>query len=399
MAEKRDKILGSHKMNNAPDITAKAVVLGLGNAGTKIVKELSELNGSSWLSIGAADTDKSSLERCGLQNSFPVGFEWTHGVGCGGNVIKGERAFAHPSRTRIIEFLSGASLVVVTGGMGGGTATAGCSSIARAAKKMGIPSIFIISTPFSFEGHSKRETAEAGIKMLLTDADIVISVPNDILYSSIAAHSSAEDSFKKSDVEIAKAVLGISEIIRCKNILSADISDFKNVLQKRKSLCCLGLGSAERSEGENFSHIALERLMASPLLGGTENIREADAVILTLTGGPELSIAEMKHSLEAVQRYTEKTTKLIVGANTDPLYAGRIQLTLVSVRYEFSPDATEEFSNVADMQEQLASHQPELPLLPVSKGIFTNTSRNIFASQDLDIPTFLRQGVHLDKGR
>ncbi|MFA6292059.1 MAG: hypothetical protein WC637_09775, partial [Victivallales bacterium] len=66
---------------------------------------------------------------------------------------------------------------------------------------------------------------------------------------------------------------------------------------------------------------------------------------------------------------------------------------------EFSPDVPEEFSNVADLQEQLASHQPELPLLPVSKGIFTNTSRNIFASQDLDIPTFLRQGVHLDKGR
>ncbi|MEI6421024.1 MAG: hypothetical protein WCP55_02330 [Lentisphaerota bacterium] len=385
-------------MNNAPDITAKAVVLGLGNAGTKIVKALTELNCSSWLSIGAADTDKSSLERCGIQNSFPIGFEWTHGGGCGGNIIKGERAFAHPSRSRIIEFLSGASLLVVTGGMGGGTATAGCSSIARAAKKMGIPSIFIITTPFSFEGHSKRETAEAGIKMLLTDADVVISVPNDILYSSIAAHTSAEDAFKKSDIEIARAVLGIAEIIRCRNILSADISDFKNILQKRKSLCCLGLGSAERSEGENFSHSALERLLASPLLGGTENIREANAVILTLTGGPELSIAEMKHSLEAVQRHTEKDTKLIVGANTDPLYAGRIQLTLVAVRYEFSPDAPE-FTEVADFPKQALPDQPELPLLPVSKGIFTNTSRNISSSQDLDIPTFLRQGVHLDKGR
>jgi cell division GTPase FtsZ len=82
-------------MDNTSGITAKAVVLGLGNAGSKIVKELSQLDGSSWLSIGAADTDKSSLERCGIQNSFPVGFEWTHGAGCGGDVIKGERAFAH----------------------------------------------------------------------------------------------------------------------------------------------------------------------------------------------------------------------------------------------------------------------------------------------------------------
>jgi hypothetical protein len=107
----------------------------------------------------------------------------------------------------------------------------------------------------------------------------------------------------------------------------------------------------------------------------------------------------MKHSLEAVQRYTEKNTKLIVGANTDPLYAGRIQITLISVRYEFSPDSSEELPEASDFQEQMASDQPELPLLPVSKGIFTNTSRNILSSQDLDIPTFLRQGVHLDKGR
>ena len=385
-------------MDNTSDITAKAVVLGLGNAGIKIVGELAHLNGASWLSIGAADTDKSSLERCGIQNSFPVGFEWTHGAGCGGDVIKGERAFAHPSRSRIVEFLAGAALVVVTGGMGGGTATAGCSSIARTAKKMGIPSIFIITAPFSFEGHSRRKKAESGIKMLMTDADIVISVPNDILYSSIAEDTPAEEAFRRSDIEIARAVLGIAEIIRCGNMLSADISDFRNILQKRKSMCCLGLGSAERSEGENFGHLAIERLMASPLLGGPEKIRNADAVILTLTGGPELNIAEMKHSLEAVQRQTGEDTELIVGANTDPLYAGRMQLTLVSVKYELSSDAPEGSAGSAFTEEPKAE-QGEFELDPVSKGIFENQSGNMPVSQDFDIPAFLRQGIHIDKGR
>ena len=398
MVEKSDKVLGVCKMENDSEITAKAVVLGLGNAGSKIVKELSRLDGSSWLSIGAADTDKSSLERYGIQNTFPVGFEWTHGAGCGGDVIKGERAFAHPSRSRIVEFLAGAALVVVTGGMGGGTATAGCSSIARTAKKMGIPSIFIITAPFSFEGHSRRKKAEGGIKMLMTDADIVISVPNDILYSSITGDTSAEDAFRKSDIEIARAVLGIAEIIRCGNMLSANISDFKRILQKRKSMCCLGLGAAERSEGENFSHLAIERLMASPLIGGTENLRKADAVILILTGGPELSIAEMKHSLEAVQRQTGEDTELIVGANTDPLYAGRMQLTLVSVRYELSSDAPEGSTDSALTGEPRAK-QGEFKLDPVSKGIFENQSGNMPFLQDFDIPAFLRQGVHVDKGK
>ncbi|MCX6985475.1 MAG: hypothetical protein NT118_12120 [Lentisphaerae bacterium] len=385
-------------MDNTSDITAKAVVMGLGNAGSKIVNELSQLDGSSWLSIGVADTDKSSLDHSALRNSFPVGFEWTHGAGCGGDVIKGERAFAHSSRSLIVEFLSGASLVVVTGGMGGGTATAGCSSIARTAKKMEIPSIFIVTTPFSFEGHSKRKKAENGIKMLLADADLVISIPNDILYSSIAGDTPAEDAFRKSDIEIARAVLGIAEIIRCRNMLSANISDFKSILQKRKSMCCLGLGSAERSEGENFSHLAIERLMASPLLGGAENMRKADGIILTLTGGPELSIAEMKHSLEEVQRQTGEDTELIVGANTDPLYVGRMQLTLVSVKYELSSDAPEGSAGSAFTEEPKVK-QGEFEMDPVSKGIFENRSGNMPFSQDFDIPAFLRQGIHIDKGR
>ncbi|HBC85499.1 MAG TPA: hypothetical protein DCZ94_00955 [Lentisphaeria bacterium] len=381
------------------DITAKATVLGLGNAGTKIVKELSLISASSWLSIGAADTDKSSLGFCALPNTFPIGFEWTQGAGCGGNVLKGERAFAHPSKNIINDFIKDSSLLIVSGGLGGGTATAGCSSIARTSRKMGIPSIFIVTMPFSFEGHSKREMAEGGIKMLLPDADIVIAIPNDILYSSMPAHTSADEAFRRSDMEIARAIMGITEIIRCRNLLSADLSDFKNVLQKRKSICCIGLGTAQRSEGENFCHAALERLMASPLLGGPDKLREADAAIITLTGGPELNIGEMRHTLEAVQRYAGTDTKLIVGANTDPLYTGFVQITLVSVKYEFMPELPEEKGENTDFPEQDPSAQPELPLLPVSKGIFANTSRNIVASQDLDIPTFLRQGIHLDKGK
>ncbi len=383
------------------DITAKATILGLGNAGSKIIRELSLMSASSWLSIGVADTDKASVEHSAIPHCFPVGFEWTQGMGCGGNVIKGERAFAHHSRNVINEFIKDSSLLIVTGGMGGGTATAGCSSIARTAKKMGIPSIFIITSPFSFEGHSKREVAEAGIKMLLPDADVVIAIPNDILYSSIPAHTAAEEAFRKSDIEIARAILGIAEIIRCRNMLSADLSDFRNLLQKRKTSCCIGLGTAERAEGENFCHAALERLMVSPLLGGIENLRGANAVILSLTGGPELNIGEMRHALEAVQRHIAPETKLIVGANTDQIYSGFIQMTLVAVRYEMLPETSvaEESAESQDFAEQTPSDQPELPLLPVSKGIFSNTSRNIYASQDLDIPTFLRQGVHLDKGR
>lgn len=406
ISKRGNKILTMTENSSMP---IKVTVLGIGNAGVKIAKTLSTLNSASWLTIGIADTDESSLKKNSLPNTFPIGFEWTRGQGCGGDILKGERAFAHPSRDKISDFISGSSLLIITGGMGGGTTTGGTPVLARLAKKMKIPTIFVVTTPFSFEGHSKREISENGVKMLIPDADVVIPIPNDILYSSLSPDTSAESAFEKADIEIARVILGIAEIIRCKNLLAADFSDFKTMLNKHKTTCCIGMGSASRDEGENCFHLALERLIKSPLLGGCQQISSADAALLTITGGPELNIVEMKKILESVERYAGSKTKLIVGANTDASYKNNIQITLITIQYDFSMETSPNYDfspsysqgSISSMEIGTAQEafQDELPLQNISKGIFTNTSRNIYWGEDLDIPTFQRLGIHLDKGK
>lgn len=404
ISKRSDQIL---TMSENTAIPTKVTVLGIGNAGVKIAKTLSTLNGASWLTIGIADTDEVSLGKNSLPNTFPVGFEWTRGEGCGGDILKGERAFAHPSRDKINDFVSKSSLLIITGGMGGGTTTGGTPVLARLAKKMKIPTLFVVTTPFSFEGHSRREISENGIKMLIPDADVVIPIPNDILYSSLSPDTPAENAFEKADFEIARVILGIAEIIRCKNLLAADFSDFKTMLNKRKTICCVGMGSATRNEGENCYHLALERLIKSPLLGGCQQISSADAALLTITGGPELNIVEMKKILESVEHYAASKTKLIVGANTNPSYKNNIQITLITIQYDFTMEASPSYefspsySQDSSMEIGTAQEpfQDELPLQNISKGIFTNTSRNIYFGEDLDIPTFQRLGIHLDKGK
>ncbi len=383
-------------------------VLGIGKAGTKIAEILSTFPEAEWIKVAAADTDSSVIEASTLKNMFPVGIEWTHGMGCGGEVIKGERAFAHFSKKQIETFFEGSSLLIIVGGLGGGTATGGASVLARIAKKMKIPAVFIVTTPFSFEGHSKRMISEHGIKALVQDADVVLPIPNDILYSTLKSDTPADDAFKKANSEIARAIVGVAEIIRGKNLLSADFSDLKSALNKRKSFCGIGLGSASSADGPNRCITACERLLESPLLGGVDKIRNADVLFITVCGGQDMNIGEMKQALEVIHRHCTEKTKMIVGASNDPAYGDLMQITLLAIYYDltvekqsagtFGPNMPKEYP-----LEIVGSDKPpvqgDLPLMQVSKGIFTNTSKNIISGQDLDIPTFQRMGIHIDKGK
>lgn len=387
----------------------KISVLGIGKAGVRIADTLFKLSESAWLNIGIADTDKNSLSGGpSVINVYEMGFEWTQGLGCGGDVLKGERAFAHhSSKNRLENFFTGATMAIIVGGMGGGTATGGASVLARMLRKIKVPSVFLFSIPFSFEGHSRRNIAENGTKMLTQDADVVISIPNDILLSSLPADTSAEDAFRKADSEIARGILGIAEIARCKNLLSADFSELKNVLNRRKNTCSIGLGMASSSEGLHRSFIALERALSSPLLGGAEQLKSADGAIITITGGNDLNIGEVRQSLESVERYIRREAKLITGANIDSAYGDKIQITIVTIHYDNSSETSPEheftknnFSAQPDVVPVVdLPIQGELALMSISKGIFTNTSKNVLFGEDLDIPTFQRKGIHLDRGK
>lgn len=371
-------------------------VLGIGKAGTKIAEILSAMPEAGWLKIGAADTDSSVLESSVLENKFPVGLEWTDGLGCGGKVIKGERAFSNFSKNQIKPFIEGSSLLIVVGGFGGGTATGGASVIARNARRMKIPAVFIVTTPFSFEGPGRRTVSDNGIIALVQDADVVLPIPNDILYSTMKSDTPAEDAFTMANSEIARAIMGVSEITKGKNLLSADFSDLKSALNKRKSSCGIGLGRASSSDGADRCMTACERLLESPLLGGADRIRNADVLFITVCGGQDMNIGEMKQSLDIIRNHCTEKTEMIVGVSNDPAYGDLMQITLLSIYYE---SAIEEQDPGTFGPKDKKPKQGELELTPFSKGIFTGGSSNIISGEDQDIPTFQRRGISVDKGR
>lgn len=404
---------------NSPSVpdapTPRVVVLGLGGAGLRVVSRLAAHPDAGWLTIAGVDTDEQALRDSHLEHRFAVGTEWTQGQGCGGDPQRGGRAMAHKTQKEVERFVDQASLVFVLGGMGGGVATGGAPVLGRLFRRLQVPAMFLVTLPFSFEGHARREVAEEGLRQLFPDAEVVVPLPNDLLFAHLSADTPAQAAFLAADEALAGAVLNLAGILRCQSLLPADFADFRTLLGKRKSCCAVGFAETPYPGTTDSMQALLEQLLVSPLLGGAEQLAKADALVAVLAGGPSFSIGEMKQLLEAVQRLCSPACRIITGATSLTGGSERRRLTVLAVK--FDPDdhlpplidsgfrlpkpSPASRSRVAPSGELRSTElvQTELSLFRLDRGIFANTTPNIYEGVDLDVPTFQRQEITLDKGK
>ena len=194
-------------------------------------------------------------------------------------------------------------------------------------------------------------------------------------------------------------------------LLAADFNNFVALLKRKKSYCSIGVGLVESTEVNGRIEAAMEQLLHSPLLGGADKLGEADAVVFSLLGGPELSIGETKAALELAGRYVKPGAELIIGASTGEEWSGMLQLTAVTIRFDAETVTVEAMRKETSRMPRRgraaagaadgASTQLELfPLLePLSKGIMEKTMPVLWNGEDLDIPTFKRRNAAVDNGK
>lgn len=396
--------------------TKTITILGVGWAGTRIVGALSRMPEASGLRLLAMDTDREAFEECNLlppEQLFLADEKWRHGHGCGGDVIQGQRSIAR-ERANLEKFIGKTDLLIVVAGLGGGTGSAAVPVLAGVTGKARIPAIFMMTLPFAMEGHSKRKVAEDTIAELKPVADVAMCLPNDLLFSVLSAETSAGAAYLLANQELARSVVSVAEIMRVRNLLPMDFSDLREVLKDHKSFCALGVGLADLEEDSGLPpwQLALERMLEAPLLGGVNKLRDADVVILTMLGGEALSLGDMRSAFDSMSRLLGEESKLIIGANIDANYGNKIQLAALAVKY-MEPVALPKTSNQANAPasssrrrnvvrgRQAGSGQFEqmgFVFDEISRGIFLNTTPVIYNGEDLDIPTYQRQGVTIDRG-
>lgn len=390
----------------------KFCVIGVGGAGCRIISHLVQDKAAEKLKLIAIDTDKNGLAESQLppEQCILAGEIWRNGRGTGGSIIDGQRAFSH-ERARIEDKIKDCRMVIVCGGLGGGTASGGIPIILSCSSNMRVPAVTMVTVPFAVEGGLRQRISEQAINNeIIKIADAVITVPNDLLFSSLDPATPLAEAFKLSDEEMARSVLAISTILCAGNLLNADFADFSNLLWRKKSTCALGIGVVDTAaEQEPFTaEKAFSRLLESPLLGGASKLCDADAVIFTLTGGNDLSLADAQSVFAISTSHIGKKTAVLVGAATEPEWQGKFQYTALAVKYEQetipSSSAGERKKSKRNQRLEQENNDMIQQILPLSendfnRGIMEKTTPVRWNGEELDVPTFRRRNQIIDTGK
>mgnify|MGYP002338692191 CR=1 FL=1 len=386
---------------------ANVKFLALGGGGGKIVKGLTETGVVPGKDVVVADTDNRALADMDGIRVIQMGESWTAGDGCGGDRALGEKA-AGESADRLEEVVQEAGILFVVVALGGGAGSGAARVVAQKAKETNTTTMFMVTLPFSFEGNWRRNIAAESLEPLRRSVDAVITIPNDLLFTTLAADTPVREAFSLADTMLAESLASLARIAVTDGLISADFAAFRNLLKENTATSLLGVG---RGTGENRSEKALESLLTCPLLGGAERMKQADAAVVSLLGGSDVNVGEMKSCLSSVQEYLPPDIRLVVGAYTmDDLE--ELQITALLCHYE-NPDEKEKAAAAKDRKAARDNtpaggkeksggntsgrpQQAELPLQEQSLGIFSGSTPSLLKGENLDIPTFQRKGVRIE---
>ena len=379
----------------------KLSVLGVGSAGCRITGLLKTLPGAEQLRLMGFDCDAETLKNSGLEpdNLLLAGEKWRQGRGCGGRENEGKTAAA-AERETLKHLLADTSLLLVISGLGRGFGSGAMSVIQSVTAGMKLPTVFLLNTPFVFEGASRRNLAARTISRdLLPLADAVVTIPLDLLFCTLDPATSHEEAFALADRVMAEAALALTVTLSSGSRLAADFDTVSALLCRKHAICGIGYSCVDASDPEKNRKIA-EQLLDSPLLGGSTKLRQADAVLLMLNGGETLSLGDAREVFENVQKFLAPETEVLTGAGADSAWGNQMRLTALTVKFDQSGEGTAALpeGSSTPLRRSRKKHtgaedeiQPELfPENAPELGIMENTPPVIVDGVNLDVPTFMR---------
>ena len=340
---------------------ARIKVIGLGGGGsnaiTRMVRE--EIEGVEFI---AMNTDAQALAVTEAPIRIQLGEKLTKGLGVGGDHNLGQKA-AEESRDELSEIVSGADMVFITSGMGGGTGTGAAPVVADIAKQSGALTIAVVTKPFSFEGTNRTQVANEGITRLLGRVDTLIIIPNDKLLSLCDQKTGVDSAFKLADDVLRHGVQAIAEVITTPGLINLDFADVKSIM-KDAGPAWMSIG---RGSGQNRAVEAAKQALNSPLLDVT--INGSKAVLFNVVGGTSLTLFEVNEAADIIRQAVDPEANIIFGVAHDAEMENDVRITLIATGF------------VAKLGLTGAGQEDEL----------TQLLKGIKSEDELDVPSFLRR--------
>lgn len=382
-------------------------VVGVGGGGGNAIQHMmaDRIEGVEFI---CANTDAQALQNSSANITIRLGENITRGLGAGANPEIGRRA-AEEDREKIKSVLSGADMVFIAAGMGGGTGTGAAPIFAQVAKELGILTVAVTTKPFSFEGKVRMQVAESGIAQLSQYVDSLITIPNNKLLTVLGKNVTLVNAFKAVNEVLRGAVQGIAELITRPGLINVDFSDVRTVMSEM-GIAMMGTGVGS---GENRARLAAESATASPLLEDVD-LNGARGVLVNITAGLDLSIGEFEEVGEVIKNITaEGGATVVVGTVIDPEMRDEVRVTIIvtglgrkqiiqSIKTESSPH-NKVTDNAPDYQklEKPAIMRRNAVTAPASTATTTavqgasakaTATDNLYSDTDyFDIPAFLRR--------
>ena len=298
-------------------------VIGVGGGGGNAIAHMM-LSNLKEVELICANTDAQALRNSRAAYILQLGTNITKGLGAGANPEVGRQS-ALEDKDRIHDVLEGADMVFITAGMGGGTGTGAAPIIAQIAKEMGILTVAVVTKPFPFEGRKRLLIAEEGIDNLAQVVDSLITIPNARLLHVLGKGVSLLDAFKAANDVLLGAVQGIAELITRPGLINVDFADVKTVMSEM-GVAMMGTGIAR---GENRAKAAAEAAISSPLLDDI-NLSGAKGILVNITAGMDLSIAEFEEVGDSIKDFTSDDATVIIGTVIDENMSDDLRVTLVA---------------------------------------------------------------------
>ena len=420
----------------APEKSFSVKVVGVGGAGINVM-ELMLKSAPPGVGFAAVSTDARSLAASSASVKVLLETQLLRGLGTGGDPDRGS-ALAEEQLPKLKSLCEGADMVFILAGLGGGAGTGISPVLARAAKEAGALVLGFVTTPFTCEGSRRQRLAQQGLAELKSSADGVICLPNQKVLKMIDENTSVLETFKITNELLADGVRGIWRLLMYKGLIEIHFPDLAGLIRDRHTESAFAVAEAM---GPTRSRDVMDKLLAHPMLDGGQMLGESDAVLVSLIGGPDLTMAEVNRVMEQVTRQCEHA-QVIMGAAIDESFTERLAVALIAARSNPGPEAEETASagSAEEFSQQLLPHstttrpgsrfvppapelgsdqgqqllarqgrggsrqrknssrlrQTQLPLEIVSKGRFDKSEPTIHKGEDLDVPTYIRRGVALN---
>jgi cell division protein FtsZ len=404
----------------------------------------------SQLRLVALHTSARVLEMTDAPEKRLIGAELTHGLGAGGDPSLA-RAAAERDVNLLRELCQDADLIFIVAGLGGGTGTGVAPVLARVAKESGALVLGVATLPFDLEGVRRRHHAEKALIEFIASADSVIRLPNQKIFQLVDEKTSVLESLKITNDLLAQGIRGIWQMLTRPGLIHVDFADLCSVLRGRHAESSF---ASAQAQGEARAREVIEQVLACPLLEGGQILADAEAILVNVVGGPDLSMADIKRIMDEINRRSDNT-RLVLGASVIDEFRDQISLTLVAAHGQSTvpaePPHSDRRAQSAPAPISLAAAEAGSPLLPplnpgqpipdlgdarsdrghkesvelsgraapapkgrasskspfklrqghlalemVSKGRFEKSHPTIHRGEDLDVPTYVRRGIPLN---